>query len=83
MSAELFRPNLSDVGLIIELREWEAIEDILATDGEEVDRQALVLVIPFVEFVTPSIIVLEVLKERVMRLRCGCPVREGWTKGVV
>ena len=55
----------------------------MAADGEEVDGEPLVVVVPNVELGPPGFVLLEMLQEGIMDLGCGCPVFEGRAEGVI
>ena len=55
----------------------------MAADGEEVDGEPPVVVVPNVELVPPGFVLLEMLQEGIMDLGCGSPVSEGRAEGVV
>lgn len=60
--------------LVIRNGERISINNIIAPEANEIDADAVILVIPKVELVPPQRIFFEVLEERIMRLSSDPPI---------
>lgn len=69
--------------LLVILREWQIIHNVITPNRNHIDAQPLVLIVPNAEVVSPQLVPLQILEERVVFLCSNRPIVPPWPRLIV